>query len=317
MHVLLTGGTGYFGKSILAWLKSNNHSLSKLTITSRSPHNLKDIFDFNEFSFDIELVSHDICTVLDYKDPVDVIIHAAADSSKNLAKSNPFLASQVIVEGTKTILSFARDHGVKRVLHISSGGVYGKLNHQVSYVKESHCLCPDSMQDSSAYGIAKRYSENLCALFHKQYGLDVLVARCFAFVGPYLPLDVHFAIGNFIKNGLNNEDIVIKGDGCAVRSYMYSDDLVECLFKLIDYGKAGHAYNVGSDEAISIKNLAERVNECFDNSLNVIVQNQAGFSDDVYVPNIDKLKKDLNFYPSIFLTEAIKKTIQYHKLSNK
>jgi dTDP-glucose 4,6-dehydratase len=143
--------------------------------------------------------------------------------------------------------------------------------------------------------VGKRAAEHLCALYSNAYGFDVVIARCFAFVGRDLPLDVHFAIGNFIGNALQGKDIVIKGDGSPIRTYMDQRDLAVWLMQLLVSGKNNNAYNVGSDQAITIANLAKLVKEVVAPKVNILIEKQESSSSNrnLYVPSIEKAKQEL------------------------
>ena len=169
------------------------------------------------------------------------------------------------------------------------------------------------MNPLNAYGCAKRQAENLCALYNHRYSVDFVVARCFAFVGPYLPLDAHFAIGNFIRDGLAGGFIVVKGDGTTVRSYLYADDLAEWLWTIMIKGKTGEAYNVGSDEAITISDLAHFVSSCFETKPEVFIQGKPASEVDRYVPDIGKVKNELGVLVRTALLYGIKKAITFNK----
>ena len=317
MIVVITGGSGFFGKSILAYFSRNNPGFEKITVLSRYPEKLEAVFDKNSFPFKINLVAQDIREPIELQGPVDYIIHAAAESSTSLGMSNPFLMRNVVVEGTKSVLEYARDAKVKRVLFISSGAVYGKQPSDLSHIPEDYGRAPNTLNPLNSYGCAKRQAENLCALYNYHYGVDFVVARCFAFVGPYLPLDAHFAIGNFIRDGLNGSPIIVKGDGTPYRSYLYADDLAEWLWTILLKGESSEAYNVGSDEAISINELAFKVSECCDNNPTVVIKKeplQEGISER-YVPSVEKAETHLDLKATTSLIEGISKTLSHHKPS--
>jgi dTDP-glucose 4,6-dehydratase len=163
-----------------------------------------------------------------------------------------------IIQGTRHTLDFAVATGAKRFLFVSSGAVYGKQPPDMTHVPETYAGAPDSMDPNSAYGEGKRVGELLCAIANKEHGLETTIARCFAFVGPGLPLNAHFAIGNFIRDAMKGEMIQVK-DGSPYRSYLYAADLAIWLWTTLFRGQSCHPYNVGSDQAITIANLAHTV----------------------------------------------------------
>ncbi len=220
-----------------------------------------------------------------------------------------------ITEGTRKILELARKQkGLKGFLLTSSGAVYGKQPEDVTNMKETDGFPIDINNTSSAYAEGKRLSELYCSIYAKQYNIPVKIARCFAFVGPYLPLDKHFAIGNFIRNGLKGEDIIIKGDGAPLRSYLYSVDLIAWLIYILLKGENGAAYNVGSEVSISIKDLAKEVAKFFP-KVSVKVLNQVYSTDrnQNYLPNINKIRNNLHVPEILSLSESIQRTIQFYK----
>jgi dTDP-glucose 4,6-dehydratase len=241
------------------------------------------------------------------------IIHAATDASAKLNEENPLLMLDTIITGTRHTLDFAVQCKAEKFLLTSSGAVYGKQPSDMTHIQEDYQGAPDPSDPKSAYGVGKRTAEHLCALYTKQYGLHTTIARCFAFVGPYLPLDAHFAIGNFIRDAMNGGPIIIKGDGTPYRSYLYTADLTIWLWTILLRGTVCCPYNVGSDDDKSIEQIASLVAEQFKPRIEVKVTERPapGGKPERYVPNIDRAKTELKVKLTTPLAAAIQKTIQW------
>jgi len=259
LHVLVTGGTGFFGKALLRhWSTGGAPELSgaRFTLLSRNPARFRAAHGDLLAGLDVHLVAGDIQRSETLpEDDYTHLIHAATDSTAGLSLP-PLQRFNQIVDGTRNVLDLALRCGKPRVLLTSSGGVYGSIAQFPEGVPEDYHGMPDPLVPDNAYSIAKRQAEHLCALYYDAHGLESVIARCFAFVGKDLPLNAHFAIGNFIGDVLAGRAIVIHGDGTPIRSYMDQRDLASWLTTMLLGGTAQRAYNVGSDEAISIANLA-------------------------------------------------------------
>jgi dTDP-glucose 4,6-dehydratase len=144
----------------------------------------------------------------------------------------------------------------------------------------------------------------------EQHGLETVAARCFAFVGPDLPLNVHFAIGNFIRDALTADAITVSGDGTPLRTYLDQSDLAHWLFTLLQHGHPGHAYNVGSDEVISIADLAFLVRDILapHKPVHILGQPDPDAARNRYVPDIRKAQQQLGLSATVPLAEAILRT---------
>src|SRR5262249_7649957 len=151
----------------------------------------------------------------------------------------------------------------------------------------------DPMAPSSAYAEGKRAAEHLAAQYHCRHGLRAVVARAFAFVGPHLPLDAHFAVGNFLRDGLVGGPIRVSGDGTPARSYLYAADLAAWRWTLRVRGRPGRAYNVGSDAAVSIAELAGRVARLLGTDVQVARPPVPGTPAERYVPATDRARAEL------------------------
>jgi UDP-glucuronate decarboxylase len=314
--IFVTGGTGFIGKWLLEFFIYLNYYKfvnCKIIVLTRDPVVFLEKYSHFNVPF-IKYIKGDIVELNHSSMPdCDIIIHAATDSDAKLNDENPLKMMDTITVGTRKVL----DHGAKiraqKVLFLSSGAIYGIQPVDISGFTEDFHGAPDILSASSAYAESKRIAELYCTCYQKQFQLDVTIARCFAFVGPYLPLDKHFAIGNFIGNGLKGEDILIKGNGLPLRSYMYSADLIVWLIYTLFRGESGQAYNIGSEHAISIKGLAAEVASFFPNQ-KVTVLNQISTTDrnQDYVPSTKKIREELSVPDILSLHDAIYRTIRYY-----
>jgi len=316
-RIFITGGTGFWGRWILESLFHANRNLGlgiRATILTRFPQKFKTqaLHLFVDDSFD--LVQGDIRN-FDFPDGnFTDVIHCATPASAKLNADAPVEMFDTIVSGTRRILDFSVKSGAKRFLLASSGAVYGRQPPELTHITEDFRGGPYPADIGSAYAEGKRSAEFLCASFNKKHGIKIKIARGFAFVGPFLPLDEHFAVGNFIRDGLAGGPIIVKGDGTPRRSYMYATDLVIWLLKILVDGKCCSPYNVGSDNDVSIGRLAHDVAESFPQRPEVIIQKKPapGVASERYVPSTEKARSGLALSLQVNLDEAIKRTVSWH-----
>jgi dTDP-glucose 4,6-dehydratase len=180
----------------------------------------------------------------------------------------------------------------------------------MTHIPEDYRGAPDTMDVRSAYGEGKRMAELLCSIYAKQYGIETKIARCFAFVGPHLPLDGDFAIGNFIRDSIKDNHIRVNGDGTPYRSYLYAADLAIWLWTILVKGTVCYPYNVGSDQRISILDLAYTVSQVFDLKSEILTDQKPtpGSCVDWYIPSINRATSGLNLQPLTSLEESISRT---------
>jgi nucleoside-diphosphate-sugar epimerase len=244
------------------------------------------------------------------RDVTDVI-HAAA-STHNV--SNQVSWIDQIVGGTRSALEWAALVGAKRFLLTSSGAVYGQQHaSHVERLTEDCRGAPVTTSIASVYGQAKRLAEQLCTIYSAEGRLDTVIARCFAFTGPHVPLDGPYAIGNFIRDALSSDAIRVRSDGRAIRTYLYGRDFAHWLLTILMFGSNGHAYNVGSDEAVSVAKLAAMVASVVSPGKPVLIET-AGARDDgrrLYVPDITKAR-NLGLDVEVSLEDAIRLSAEAH-----
>ena len=317
--IFLTGGTGFFGKWLLESFIYVNEKLAlnaKITTLTRNPEAFLLEYPFyKEHTNTVQFVKGDILTYdFNLDEKFQFIIHAATAASDSLNKNNPLLMMDTITFGTRNVLDFALTQPIEGFLFVSSGAVYGKQPFDVSNIQESDSFKIDINNSNAAYSEGKRIAELYCSTYFEKHNIPVKIARCFAFVGPYLPLDTHFAIGNFINNVIKNEDIVIMGDGSTTRSYMYASDLSIAIWKILLIGNNNKPYNVGVDKAYSLKEIALMLKKNYGNDVRIL-NNNKNLPTNIYVPNIDALINDLDIKHFVQIEEAIQKTIKFNKIN--
>ncbi len=311
--MFLTGGTGFVGRSLLMLLRDPSGGCEdiRVTVLTRDPERFA--AQHPDLACGVELLRGDVRGFVWPKAEFSHVIHAATDTSMEAA-GRPRELIATIVEGTARVLDFAAACRAKKVLFLSSGAVYGRQPEALERIPEDYTGAPDPADPASAYGNAKRLAEQLCTLAARD-GLAVKVARLFAFVGEGLLLDAHFAIGNFIRDALAGGTIEVRGDGSPVRSYLYQGDLARWLLEILERGQPGRAYNVGSDEAIGIAELAQLVADVVSPGARVrIAKQQADYDGRLrYVPSIERARNELGLAPSTSLAEAIRRTAARHR----
>jgi nucleoside-diphosphate-sugar epimerase len=315
-RIFITGGTGFIGTWLLeALLWANQRLKLNLSVTAltrnpeefakKAPHLASDpslqcwVGDVRDFVFPAGEFSH--------------LIHGATSSTAKLYQDNPQLMLDTILQGTRHTLDFAARTGVKKFLFLSSGAVYGRQPPDLSHLDENFSGGPDSLNRNATYAVGKCAEEHMCLLQASTLPIEIKIARCFAFVGPYLPLDVHFAVGNFIRDGLTGDEIIVQGDGSAFRSYQYAADLVIWLLRILHQGESCVPYNVGSDEAVSIAELALLVASQPVSEVRIMQQVLEGKLGERYVPSTQRVREELGVVNRVGLSDAIARTIEWYK----
>ncbi|MDA9308786.1 NAD-dependent epimerase/dehydratase family protein [Amylibacter sp.] len=320
--LLLTGGTGFIGKWLIETLIHANQQLSlncNVTIPSRNP---KEFFRkhprilqcprLNIVKVDL---SHDQKVITG---PYDFVIHGASDV---IIRKQPKEEFHDIIRSTQFVLDVSSSTNADcKFLLLSSGAVYGLAPPGEHYFKETHKSSLQMNNVQQAYAEGKRISEILCAFeANANNRFHYNIARCFSFVGPYLSLNKQFAIGNFINDVLNDREICVNGDGTTLRSYQYASDLCTQLWKILLEGKSGETFNVGCDQAVSIRQLAEETIIALNSPVGskILGAQKCGSMPLSYLPNIDKITDTFNYQNKINLRQAITKTASWHIIRQK
>jgi nucleoside-diphosphate-sugar epimerase len=317
-QIFVTGGTGFFGCWLVESFCHINRELrlnATATILTRSPANFTAKAPHLAADPHVHLLAGD---VRDFEFPdgdFPFVIHAATESSARQASEAPLEMLSTILAGTQRTLEFAATHGAIRFLLTSSGAVYGKQPSDITHLSESYAGAPDPLDPGSVYAEGKRAAELMCSLYQKKRGIECAIARCWAFCGPHLPLDAHFAIGNFIGNVLRREPISIQGDGTPRRSYLYGADLAIWLWTMLFRAPSLTPINVGSGADWSILEIGQKVAQTLDPGAIVQVAGSPapGIPPSRYVPCVNRAKQLLGLEQSVSIEESIRRTAAWYR----
>jgi nucleoside-diphosphate-sugar epimerase len=315
-RLFITGGTGFIGCWLLeslVWANDRLGTGAHAVVLTRNPEAFAAKAPHLAEHPSITLLAGDVRSFALPAGSFSHVIHAATESATTLNADDPLTMLDTIVAGTERTLKLARRSGAVKFLLTSSGAVYGRQPPELEHVAEDYVGAPDPCDPQSAYGEGKRIAEHLCTLYHRCHGVQAKIARCFAFIGPYLPLDVHFAAGNFIRDALAGGPIRVQGDGTPLRSYLYAADLAIALWTILTHGTAGRPYNVGGEHAVSIKALAQAVAACFAVPVSIARRAPDGVVPARYVPSVTRARNELGLYSHIALDDAIARTGHWHR----
>ena len=316
-RILMTGGTGFFGRWMVESLLHADERLGlgvSIVLLSRDPDAFAQRAPHIAGSASVALTQGDVRSFEAPTGRFTHLVHGATDTTGPLNAERPAELLDTIIEGTRHTLDIASRTLVKRVLLLSSGAVYGRQPSTLTHVAESYAGGPDPLDPLQAYGEGKRVAELLGGVYARDRELEVVTARAFAFVGPHLPLDAHFAVGNFMRDALAGDTIRVGGDGTPYRSYLHAADLAVWLWTLLARGESGRAYNVGSEEAVTIRELADAVAHAarsVGRSPIVSIAREADPSalPTRYVPSTRRAREELGLRAHITLDDALTRTL--------
>jgi len=317
--ILITGANGFLSSYIVELLLyGNDKNIIKTNIIGIARNRERANTRFAQYTKrgDLKILIHDVSKPLKLKEKVDFIIHAASQASPTYYSTDPVGTFTANTLGTYYLLDFAKNQSLESFLFISAGEIYG-IQKNAQKTDEHSYGYVDPIDTRSIYAESKRMGETMCIAYNKQFKIPAKIARLYHTYGPGFRLDDGRVFADFVKNLLNNEDIIMKSDGSAIRSFCYIADTTTGLFTILLKGTNGEAYNVANDKAIlSIKELAERLIRLFPKKKLKVLRKTRKKSDkymqskiQVNNPSIAKLKS-LGFQPHFSIEQGFLRTVQ-------
>ena len=305
--ILIAGGAGFIGINLCKrFLNEGNWIICVDNFYTSNKRNLE-IFSSENF----KLIEHDIITPFDIDEDIDEIYNLASPASPFTYQSNPLQTIKTNVHGVFNLLDLAVKYDAK-FLQSSTSEVYGEpLEHPQ---KESYWGNVNPNGIRSCYDEGKRCAESICLNYHREYGINLKIARIFNTYGPYMDILDGRVVTNFIIQALKGEDITIYGEGLQTRSFCYIDDLLDGLIKLMDTGNEFTGpVNLGNTIEFTISDLANKILEKIDSNSNIIYLPQAQDDPTQRKPDISLAKEKLSWQPKVMLDEGLDNTIPYYR----
>lgn len=303
----MTGGAGFLGAALCRRLLSEENEVFCLdNLYSGYLENIKDYMNNPRFHF----IEHDVTEPFDIR--VDRIFHLACPASPGKYQKDSVYTSKVCFLGAINMLELARKYDA-RILLTSTSEIYG--DPEIHPQTESYRGNINPIGIRSCYGEGKRIAESLFFDYHRQYGVQIKVARLFNVYGPEMNSQDGRVIANFVYQALNGEDITIFGNGRQTRSFCYIDDCIGGLIKLMDKDDFTGPVNIGNPEEITIQETAEMILRLTKSTSEIVYRDLPSDDERRRRPSIDLAKKELCWEPKVKLEDGVRMTISaYSKM---
>lgn len=318
MRVLITGGAGFIGSHLSdAYLQRGDEVYVLDDLSTGSIENIRHLKGNPQFHYTIDSV-HNHPMAAELVDQCDVIFHLAAAVGVKLIVESPVRTIETNVRGTEVILDLANKKK-KKVLIASTSEVYG-LSDQVPFREDGNLVMGATTKGRWSYACSKAIDEFLALAYWREKKLPTIVVRLFNTVGPRQTGQYGMVIPTFVKQALSGRPITVYGDGKQTRCFGYVGDVVSALVKLMDHPDAvGQVFNIGSNEEVSILELAQRVKELTNSTSEIVFlpydeAYEEGFEDmPRRVPDISKIGEFVGFRPKMKLDGILQSVINYHR----
>ena len=312
-RILIVGGRGFLGTYFVKTLLEINKLIKKpckiivvdnlITSKDKELHN------------DVDFLEKDISEKFTIDGELDYIIHTASIASPPIYRKFPIKTVDVNYQGTRNLLELAKEKKISGMLYLSSSEIYGEP--QIIPTPESCVGQVSSTGPRACYDESKRLGETISILYHQQFNVPIKIARPFNVYGPYLNLNDGRVIPDFMKNALENSEIIIHSDGKPTRSFCYISDAMKAFFRLLLIAPNGSICNVGNDEELSIIDVATTIKKIIGSDIKISLKES---TDPNYTvdnpqrrcPDLKLIEKLTGYKPSIKFETGISRLSKWY-----
>jgi dTDP-glucose 4,6-dehydratase/UDP-glucuronate decarboxylase len=311
----VVGGKGFLGTYFVHVLSSFNRIFNNPVeiLVLDNLITAKDKTNFHDPN--VKFIEKDVSKNFTIDVDPDYIIHAASIASPPFYRKFPIETVDVNYQGTRNLLEIARKKEIKAMLYLSSSEIYGDPT--VVPTPESYWGHVSSTGPRACYDESKRLAETISILYHEQYKIPIKIARPFNVYGPFLNLNDGRIIPDFMKNAIKNSEIIIHSDGTPTRSFCYITDAMRAFFRILLLAPSGSIWNVGNDEEISVRGVAETIRKIINKPIQIKIEKSP---DPNYItdnpqrrcPDLSKMKRLGSYDPQIRLEDGIKRLYEWY-----
>ena len=317
--VVVTGGTGFVGTwlaELIAHLNDTHGFRTRVHLLARRTDGFHERSSHLARRGDVTVGDADVRDLVDLPPDTGFLVHAAGTPDNRIHASDPVRTLQTFVQGTDAVLrAAARLERLQRVLHCSSGQVYGPQPLELEAIAETDLGVTTFDRVVATYTESKRAAETVLAAHRSADRLTTVTVRPFAFIGPVQALTAPWAVNNFLQDALHGGPIRILGNPATVRSYLYPTDMAVWMLTALVRGRNGAAYNLGSRTGVSLRELAERIAAHAGGHIDVVEggRGQRRTPPSRFLLDVTAAQADLEVRETVDLDAAIRRTLTWHR----
>ena len=303
-RAVVTGGAGFLGSHLCRRFLAEGWDVVCLdSLLTGGEANITDLLGHPRFQFE----RHDVTTGIEVSDGVDWVLHLASPASPRDYSEHPIHTMKVGALGTLNALGLAKATGAGFLL-TSTSEVYG--DPEVHPQPETYWGNVNPIGPRGVYDEAKRFAEAMTMAYRREHGVSIRIARLFNTYGPGMRRGDGRAVPTFIEQALRGEPLTVHGDGSQTRSLCFVDDMIEGFWRLI-CSNVQEPVNLGNDEEISIRELAEAVREAAGSKSEIVFSERPEDDPEVRRPDLSRAREVLGWQPEVELSEGLERTVEW------